>query len=781
MKQTAADPAITPAAKALALQTALNNYYDEVSYAEISFAVTGYGWYQLDNPLNWYYTHPHTPLIDLVQEAVTKAETNAVDLSSTDYVLVVTDENMARDEWSTNGAWAYDVSGAPGWQLMASGTLNLASPDPRVTNLAGRMVGLMDLFPYPEVTAVRDFVGPWSHMSDKDHNVHVMGWEKWRVGWLDETGTTTGKTLTRLAKPAVASPITNATYTLTPMDDNTDTGKMLAIEIGDRLHYTVEYRRQSNLDTDLPDAGVLIVKTNDFINQGEGTAIVQESPTSTGDLTDATFTLTSPRERFTDIGSGVDIEVIVMDASQAQIRLNYTVPPTENDVFVSPHDRWKAEDIWIDAPDLVGNFEVDPLTVKDSYEKPVVGQVNKVYGRIRNQGQADATNFETHLEIREPWGAGGPWRSLTVETVPLLQGFDTNPNAYQIVSAEWTPVGDVHSCVKLSLHGVANDINEENNWTQENISEFTTTTGSPYEPVTSRFSVENPYSEEIVVFFKLDGLPESWSYIVSPQRLVIPAGGVGDAQITIQPSDAAPVCSREEITVNAYTPRVDTLKQLGGITLNVGLKNPLTVTANTRMQCGAIDGKYGKQRLTHDMDRQTACAIYTEGCTEPGLPNTQVAIVYTAPDGSKQVRYVTTDENGCYLDMLPVTDSGLWQTQVVVEETDCREEAKTDPVSVNAGPVSPCSGPWWCCAYYIVLIIAVTLIIISLVLILTGMANSRAIATFVVALAVAAYLGYALLSFCNIGWCWLLLAIIVAILFAFIYLMRRRQFMMKQG
>jgi M6 family metalloprotease-like protein len=777
MKQTAADPATTPAAKALALQTALNNYFDEVSYAEISFAVTGHGWYQLDNPIDWYYTHPQSPLLDLVQEAITDAQSNGVDLTNTNYVLAVTDENTARDEWSTNGAWPYTVSAAPGWKLMAGGALNLASTDPHVTNLTGRMIGLMDLFAYPDVTVARPFVGPWSHMSDKDHNVHVMGWEKWRVGWLDETGTATGKTLTRVNKPPVATPIVNQTFTLSPIDDNSNTGKMVVIEIGDRLHYTAEYRRQQNLDTDLPDAGIVIVKANDYINQGEGTAIVQESPTTAGDLSDATFNTTAPRNVFDDVGSGVNIEVTSMNANQAEIRLNYAVPATENDVYVSPHDdRWKAEDIWIDAPDLEGNFEADPLTVKDANERPVVGEVNKVYGRIRNQGHADATNFESFLEIREPWGAGGPWRSLKVETVPLLQGQDTNPGAYHIVSADWIPVGDIHSCVKLSAEGVANDINVENNRTQENISDFTTTTGSPYGPVTSRFSVENPYNQEIIVVFKLDGLPPSWSYIMTPERLVIPAKGVGDAQVTIQPHSSSPVCTREEITINAYTPRVDTLKQLGGITLNVGLKNPLEVTGNSRLQCNRLDDKYQKQ-LTHapSVTGATACAIITEGCTDPGIPNAQVAVVYTAPDGSKQVRYVTTDANGCYVDVLPVAGAGLWQTQVVVEETDCREEAKTPKTPIVVGPVFPCSGPWWCCVLYVVFIIAVVILVLRLLMLLTGASYERMKATLLGALAATLLLAFLLIRYCHVDICWILLAIVIAIVLALMILFYRKR------
>lgn len=769
MKQNAADPAVTPATRALALQTALNAYYNEVSYAEISFTVTGHGWYQLAQPLNWYYTHPQTPLMDLAQEAVTAAEGHSVDLTNTQYLLVVTDENTARGEWSTNGAWPYTVSATPGWKLMAAGTLNLASLDPPLTNLAGRMVGLMDLFAYPEVTVARPFVGPWSHMSDKEHNVHVMGWEKWRVGWLDETGTATGKTLTRVAKPPVATPIVNQTFTLTPIDDNSNTGKMVAIAIGDRLHYTAEYRRQQNLDTALPDAGVLIVKTNDYINQGEGTAIVQESAVTPGDLGDAPFHLTAPRQQFNDVGSGVNVEVTALDANQAQIRLNYTVPATENDVFVSPIDeRWKTEDIWIDAPDLLGNFAADPLTVKDAHERPVVGEVNRVYGRVRNQGHADASNFETHLEIREPWGAGGPWRSLTVETIPLLQGQDTNPAAAQIVSAEWTPVGDVHSCVKLTVHGVANDVNAENNWTQENIDEFTTTAGSPYAPVTSRFSVENPYNEEIIVLFKLDGLPASWSYIMSPARLVIPAKGVGSAQVTIVPHEASPICSRELITINAYAPRVDTLKRLGGITLNIGLKNPLAVTANTRRDCGRLDQKY--RQIAGVAQSRTACAIVTEGCTDPALPGAQVAVIYTLPDGTKQVHYVTTDSNGCYLAVLPVAAAGLWQTQVVIEETDCREEASTPKTPLVIIPGTPWSGSWWCSFYYIVFILAVAIVIMSLVLILLGQHNLRRVITLLLGLLAAIFLAYMLMRNCGIEVCWLLLAIVVGTLLAFICL-----------
>jgi len=697
MKQSETDPA-NPSIndRTAQIQQALNTYFSEITYGNISFSVTGCGWYQLDNPVGWYYTVPQTPLIDLVQEAINNAQTAGTDISTSNYILVVTeDDDITHGEWSTNGGWPYQVSEAPGWRLIAGGTMKLGSTDARLTNLAGRWVGLIDLFEYPYVSTPRPFTGEWSHMSDKENMVDVMGWDKWRAGWLDETGTATGNTLVRVAKPPVASPIVNMTHTLYPVDLDNNDRKMVAIEAADRLHYTAEYRRQKNLDTALPDSGILIVKANDYLSQGEGPAIVQESPVTAGILNDATFKPDVSRNLFDDAGSGINIEVISMNPDQAEIRINYTVPPTQNDVYVSPHDdRWKAEDIWVDAPDNEGNFKTDPVTVKDANEKPVIGSVNKVYARVRNRGHADATNFEVILGIRTPWGAGGPWDTLRIETVILLQGQDHATDAYYLISADWTPENDLHSCVQVTVTGVANDINPDNNWTQENISEFVTTPGSPYAPVISRFEVENPYDNTLPVFFKLDGMPPGWSYIMTPERLVIPSKGVGTAQVTIQPNEAAPLCSDEQVTISAFVPQVDALKRLGAITLQIALKNGGSIQQQSWVDCGKKGLTASRDLRTLGMTDQQAqrCIIYSQGCTRPKLANTEIAVIYTAPDGTKSVHYVVTDENGCYLDMIAAGEPGNWEVQATLPETDCQAGDRTPPqiVDVDGG----FTGPW---------------------------------------------------------------------------------------
>lgn len=783
MKQEADDPEdVTKEELAAYIETSLDAYFPIVSYGAVEgFVVNPYGWYRMDYSLDWYEADDRTPLIDQVQEAVAAAEADGAPIQSSDYVLVVTDETTPRVEWSA-GPWPYKIDADPGMRLIAAGTVNRASIEtsPRLTNTVARMLGLIDLYAYPEVRPIgRPFVGPWSHMSDKLHGVHPLGWEKWRAGWIDETGTTTGNRVERVTAPDVGSPIEDSRFTLHPLDTDSNGLKVLALEVAEGLHFTAEYRRLEQLDADLPDTGVLITRANDLINQGEGPILVQESNIPTGNLDNAPFTATAPRNQFEDLGSGVRLEVISITPDEAEVRLDYTVPETENDVFVAEHDgSVKSEDIWIDAPDLEGNYAADPLSAQTTNELPVVGAVNRVYGRVRNQGHADALDVTVHLEIREPWGAGGPWRELaSSKTVPLLQGQDTNPGAYELIMGEWMPSGDPHACVQLWTDAVDYDEQPGNNWTQQNFSDFDSVSGSPFSPITSRFGVENPFDETVPVLFRVDGLPDGWSYSVTPERLSLPALGVGDALVTIQPDNDSQVCSREQITLTAYTPRVDTLKRIGGITLQIALKNPLSITAESALDCGRHDVMKSIHLMGHDVPAAwtspQTCVMNTEGCTDPALPNTQVALIYTGPDGTREVRYNTTDELGCYLDTVTIPDEGLWSVQAVIESTDCREGAgsPTETVDVRTPAPGICGeGGVVCCILWMVALVAFATAFLLWARYRCDMIRTPVWAF--VALAIAGLLIWLLLNVCRIQLCWLLLSLALVLLLVAVILCR---------
>lgn len=684
LRSAGSDPASpTIAEKAAEVTTWLNDYFSEASYDNVSFNVSGVGWYALDDPLNSYYTNPQTPLVDLVQEAITDAEGDGVDLQGTNYVLVITDELSARDEWSTTGGWPYQTSN--GTQVMASGVMNLASPRERASNLAGRMIGLVDLFAYPGVTVPRPFVGEWSHWSDKDSDVHPLGWEKWRAGWIDELNSSDQR-VTRVSKPPVSAPIVNRSFTIGATDRDANERKAVAVEMSDDLHLMIEYRRLEGLDADLPEAGVVISRANDRVAQGEGPVILVESNATAGDLSDAPFLSSGPRSTFSDPGSGITVTVTAMNPSTATVRLDYAVPPFENDVYVADHDdRWKTIDIWVDAPDLTGGFSADPRSVISDAEAPVIGALNKLIGRVRNQGAADASNFEVELEVLEPWGTDGNWTQLDVRTVPLLQGSVNNANDDFLIIADWTPVQSGHTCVRLRTRTVTNDINMANNFTQENIHEFTSTSGSPFAPVVSRFQVKNPFSERLPILFRTDGLPDGWTAVINPARPVLNPDEVITAQVIVQPLDGAPHCTREEVTITAYAPQVDTLKSVGAITMGVNLKAPGAIVKHeTWSDCDCQCEDPNRQR------ERPQCRVYTRACTDPGLPNTQVDVMYTAPDGTQEVRTVTTDAEGCFVDLLPRdVEPGVWQTTVDLPADQCRDGDRSGPIRVNVDDPRP--------------------------------------------------------------------------------------------
>jgi hypothetical protein len=155
----------------------------------------------------------------------------------------------------------------------------------------------------------------------------------------------------------------------------------------------------------------------------------------------------------------------------------------------------------------------------------------------------------------------------------------------------------------------------------------------------------------------------------------------------------------------------------------------------------------------------------TEGCTDPALPNTQVALVYTAPDGTKEVRYVTTDEHGCYLDTVTVPDDGLWGVQAVIEPTDCREGAESPTATVDVRPPAPgiCgAGGVVCCVLWLVALVAFAAAFLLWTRYRCDLMRTPVWAF--VALAVSGVLIWLLLSACRVQLCWLLLSLALALL-----------------
>ncbi|MDH6627952.1 M6 family metalloprotease-like protein [Streptomyces sp. LBL] len=170
----------------------------------------------------------------------------------------------------------------------------------------GHVFGLPDLYTQEGAGAV----GHWDIMSeDWGANNDLLGWHKWKLGWLDATQV-----------DCVAAPGTSE-YTLTPLG-RTGGSKLLIIPLGRRTGYAVELRTREGNDETVCRPGILIYKVDADVDTGQGPITVYDSHRDSGgcthtpnvhaELSDAPF---APGEEFRDPRRGIRVSVAGVDLS----------------------------------------------------------------------------------------------------------------------------------------------------------------------------------------------------------------------------------------------------------------------------------------------------------------------------------------------------------------------------------------------------------------------------------------------------------------------------------
>lgn len=169
----------------------------------------------------------------------------------------------------------------------------------------GHVFGLPDLYTQEGGGAV----GHWDIMSeDWGANNDLLGWHKWKLGWLDGTQV-----------DCVTTPGTTE-YTLTPLA-RAGGAKLLFVPVSGRTGYAVELRTREGNDETVCRPGVLIYKVDADVDTGMGPVKVYDSQRDSGgctrspnvhaELSDAPF---APGEEFRDLKKGIRIQVAGADA-----------------------------------------------------------------------------------------------------------------------------------------------------------------------------------------------------------------------------------------------------------------------------------------------------------------------------------------------------------------------------------------------------------------------------------------------------------------------------------
>ncbi len=98
-----------------------------------------------------------------------------------------------------------------------------------------------------------------------------------------------------------------------------------------------------------------------------------------------------------------------------------------------------------------------------------------------------------------------------------------------------------------------------------------------------------------------------------------------------------------------------------------------------------------------DTFNATATTYITVNGYEATMPEQNVTLTYTRPDGKETTKIVTTNENGSFLDKLKADAGGSWKVRASLKENESVEAATSETVSFNAEATSPLSQipiPW---------------------------------------------------------------------------------------
>jgi hypothetical protein len=335
--------------------------------------------------------------------------------------------------------------------------------------------------------------------------------------------------------------------------------------ITDNLYYLISVRRRVNGDelnggfaNGIPDEGVLIERVEEEADQW---VTVQGKGGDRNDLWNA-------GDIYSNAGDGIQVFVEAkIDDDNYLVLVTYDQDSAlQPDVMLypwtsPPGDTWETTDIWIDSPangyntyrygtwnDLSGN-----LVPTGNGDQPTIGQVNRLYARVRNNGGAPASNVVVRFEITDPPGMGinddTSWVSLgTVDSTDFPALGNIDPDEFVDVYLEWTPDFDMpdnavedgnfafHTCLRVRLDTVAGETvlgNQDGDKEQENVFYFSVSDGAGDAALDTVIHLHNddPFDTQYYYLHYQSDLPADWQVEINQ----------GDMDVQVAPNSVVDV------------------------------------------------------------------------------------------------------------------------------------------------------------------------------------------------------------------------------------------------
>lgn len=686
---------------------AANTYITEVSYDQTSINPIYFptdGSIELDLSYNQYYLPNQNPLIEMTEEVVQKIialdpsvfnRGNADPSDDIDRLVLVINSATFTQEWATTGPWPYDLP--TGLDRPISVSVNAIQNEAQLFshNLCNQL-GIWDLHAHQGVVFDAPHVDGWDLMAKPLGEVGLTAWSKERVDWLTDHG----DGIIFIPRPGVGV-TTNRTESINFITEPAANNKVIAIGrspgvaslANELVYFMIEARDNTggNIDDGVPEQGVIIYRVDETIPQGLGPVRIVDTDLSTpvgeNPLQDAALGIGGSISNI--FGTGLDISVAAgSGGNDFDVSISYDPPETDNDVRITVgNPAWTSPDIWVDSPQD-GYDEIEGRTPLDRGDDPITGEVNRIYVRINNPGPGDAFDFEALVHVSEPYhtvgGAGDFDQFVEKKYFPTMAA-----GATELFYVNWIPNddGDPHSCIEVRIPNVFNDLNPNNNVAQQNTREEESTTASPYSAVNYPFELSNPRSYQALFYFLPEGIPQDWTYTISPSKALLNSGERVEAILTLMPSIDAPVCENVDIAVSSWEAVGNTLVPVGGASVQVQLRSRTNIDLTVSDTCNRSRSYYAQRAQSVNAvaisKDKLRCGIVSQGCTDPPQPFTDIVLKYITPDGQPFYKTVTTDAFGCFSDIFETVEGGLWEVEATYPGDSCQGSATVGPLTVN--------------------------------------------------------------------------------------------------
>lgn len=252
---------------------ASNAIFDEISYGRLDFFLDPLKkWLRMSKKSTYYNinrSNSKIPYQEYVQAAVNSAEEHGYNFHGVSLLAVIANPDAKFDFGPAH--LGFDTSAMDGRVKMPFSVTSgqdawRAGAGRWLVHESGHTMGLVDLynFEHENNTKTHCFVGYFSLMGfnfAENRAPGFFGWERWLMGWLDETQVTEYS-------------VNVTTYTLTPLA--TVGGlKIIVIPTSSTTGIVLESRHAIGIDDKIPREGVLVYTVDTSIKSGYGPIIVQ--------------------------------------------------------------------------------------------------------------------------------------------------------------------------------------------------------------------------------------------------------------------------------------------------------------------------------------------------------------------------------------------------------------------------------------------------------------------------------------------------------------------------